>query len=144
MQATGATRRWVVVRRARMSRQNLTRHTGGLLSDAVFVFDADGTRCAGSRGVDGAFGGRPIERLTDLAARFHQPDGMPLELDAPGTRVALGSNGHSGSRVVITTELLGDGRNDPCQPAMVVSVRPFRDEDDPATVHHALGSVLAH
>jgi signal transduction histidine kinase len=122
----------------------VSRHTGGLLADAVFVFDADGARCAGTPGVDKAFGGRPIERVRDLAARFRQPDGMPLELDLPGTRIALGTNGQSGSRVVITTELVGEGRRVPCEPAMVVSVRPFRDEDDPATVHHALGSVLAH
>jgi histidine kinase/DNA gyrase B/HSP90-like ATPase/phospho-acceptor domain-containing protein len=122
----------------------LSRHTRGLLIDAVFVFDADGSRCAGSPGVDGAFGGKPIQRLTDLAARFHQPDGMPLDLDVPGTRIALGSNGQSGSRVVITTELLGGGARVPCEPAMLISVRPFRDEDDPVTVHHALGSVLAH
>src|SRR5207244_2915984 len=46
--------------------------------------------------------------------------------------------------VVITTELLEDGTGAARGPAMVVAVRPFRDEDDPATVHHALGSVLAH
>jgi signal transduction histidine kinase len=122
----------------------LSRHTGGLVTDAVFVFDAEGSRCAGTPGVDKAFGGPPIERVDDLAARFRQPDGMPLELDLPGTRIALGANGQSGLRVVITTELLGEGGRVPSVPAMVVSVRPFRDEDDPATVHFALGSVLAH
>ena len=114
------------------------------MTDAVFVFDAEGSRCAGTTGVDKAFGGRPIERLGDLATRFRQPDGMPLELEFPGIRIAVGANGQSGSRVVITTELLGEGDRVPSVPAMVVSVRPFRDEDDPATVHHALGSVLAH
>ena len=114
------------------------------MTDAVFVFDAEGSRCAGTPGVDKAFGGRPIERLGDLATRFRQPDGMPLELELPGIRIAVGANGQSGSRVVITTELLGEGDRVPSVPAMVVSVRPFRDEDDPATVHHALGSVLAH
>jgi two-component system sensor histidine kinase KdpD len=115
------------------------------VADAVFVFDADGARCAGTPGVDKAFGGRPIERVVDLAARFRQPDGMPLDLELPGMRIALGANGQSGSRVIITTELLGEGRGHvPCEPALVVSVRPFRDEDDPATVHQALGSVLAH
>jgi K+-sensing histidine kinase KdpD len=69
---------------------------------------------------------------------------MPLELELAGTRVAIGANGQSGSRVVITTELLGEGGHVPSVPAMIVSVRPFRDEDDPSTVHHALGSVLAH
>ena len=114
------------------------------MTDAVFVFDAEGSRCAGTTGVDKAFGGRPIERLGDLATRFRQPDGMPLDLELPGIRIAVGANGQSGSRVVITTELLGEGDRVPSVPAMVVSVRPFRDEDDPATVHHALGSVLAH
>jgi K+-sensing histidine kinase KdpD len=114
------------------------------VTDAVFVFDAEGSRCAGTPGVDKAFGGAPIERLGDLATRFRQPDGMPLELELPGVRIAVGANGQSGSRVVITTELLGEGARVPSVPAMVVSVRPFRDEDDPATVHHALGSVLAH
>jgi len=127
-----------------MSTASLSRQTGGLVIDAVFVFDADGSRCAGTPGVDKAFGGRPIERVVDLAARFRQPDGMPLELELPGTRIALGANGQSGSRVVITTELLEDGTGAARGPAMVVAVRPFRDEDDPATVHHALGSVLAH
>jgi len=114
------------------------------VTDAVFVFDAEGSRCAGTTGVDKAFGGRPIERLGDLATRFRQPDGMPLDLELPGIRIAVGANGQSGSRVIITTELLGEGDRVPSVPAMVVSVRPFRDEDDPATVHHALGSVLAH
>ena len=114
------------------------------MTDAVFVFDAEGSRCAGTTGVDKAFGGRPIERLGDLATRFRQPDGMPLDLELPGIRIAVGANGQSGSRVIITTELLGEGDRVPSVPAMVVSVRPFRDEDDPATVHHALGSVLAH
>jgi K+-sensing histidine kinase KdpD len=114
------------------------------VTDAVFVFDAEGSRCAGTPGVDKAFGGRPIERLGDLATRFRQPDGMPLDLELPGIRIAVGANGQSGSRVIITTELLGEGDRVPSVPAMVVSVRPFRDEDDPATVHHALGSVLAH
>jgi K+-sensing histidine kinase KdpD len=94
--------------------------------------------------VDKALGGQPIERVGDLAARFRQPDGMPLELVLPGTRIALGANGQTGSRVVITTELVGEGRRLPSVPAMIVSVRPFRGEDDPSTVHHALGSVLAH
>ena len=114
------------------------------MTDAVFVFDAEGSRCAGTTGVDKAFGGRPIERLGDLATRFRQPDGMPLDLELPGIRIAVGANGQSGSRVIITTELLGEGDRVPSVPAMVVSVRPFRDEDDTATVHHALGSVLAH
>jgi signal transduction histidine kinase len=127
-----------------MSKIWVSRHTGGLVTDAVFVFDAEGSRCAGTPGVDKAFGGRPIARVADLAARFRQADGMPLDLELPGTRIALGANGQSGSRVVITTELLGEGDRVPRGPAMVVSVRPFRDEDDPATVHHALGSVLAH
>jgi signal transduction histidine kinase len=118
--------------------------TWGLLTDAVFVFDANGSRCAGTPGVDKAFGGPPIARIADLAARFRQPDGIPLELDVPGTRIAVGVNGQSGLRVVITTELLDDGAGAPCEPANVVSVRPFRGDDDPATVHHALGSVLAH
>jgi signal transduction histidine kinase len=122
----------------------LSRHSGGLVSDAVFVFDAEGSRCAGTPGIDKALGGRPIKRVGDLAARFRQPDGMPLDLDVAGTRIAVGTNGHTGSRVVITTELLADGSSEACDPAMVVSVRPFRDEDDPATVHQALGSVLAH
>jgi signal transduction histidine kinase len=127
-----------------MSDNLLSRHFGGLVTDAVFVFDAHGSRWAGTPGVDKALGGRPIERVGDLSARFRQPDGMPLELELAGTRIAVGANGQSGSRVVITTELLGEGGDVPRQPAMVVSVRPFRDEDDPATVHHALGSVLAH
>ena len=75
--------------RACMSTASLSRQTGGLVIDAVFVFDADGSRCAGTPGVDKAFGGRPIERVVDLAARFRQPDGMPLELELPGTRIAL-------------------------------------------------------
>ncbi|MFL5680459.1 MAG: sensor histidine kinase [Chloroflexota bacterium] len=116
----------------------------GSVGDAVFLFDADGTRCAGSRGADAALGDDPIRSVADLGARFRRADGMPLELELPGTRTALEPNGNGGVPIEITTELLDGGSHDDCAPALIVIVRPLAGADDPATLQRALGSVLAH
>lgn len=119
-------------------------HAGGLLADAVFLFDAAGRRCGGSRGVDAAFGGEPVRDIRDLGTRFRQLDGTPLQLDLPGSRTAVGSNGSGGGAVAITTELIDGATNDSCSPALLVSVHPYRTDDDPATLQRVLGSVLGH
>jgi signal transduction histidine kinase len=117
---------------------------GATVRDAVFVFDASGGRCAATPDADDAVGGGEVRSLPDLGTRFRQPDGLPLDIDAPGTRVAVDVDGKSGARVTITTEAVSDAAGGDCRPALIVAVRPFRSEDDPLTVQHALGSVLAH
>jgi K+-sensing histidine kinase KdpD len=123
----------------------MSRHSRGPVTDAVFVFDGRGRRCASSAGSDAALRG-PVRTIDELGAKFRMPDGRPLELDVAGTHVGVGVNGLSGERVAITAEPVQseDGDVDEAGPATIVTVRAFRDEDDPATLRLALGSILAH
>jgi signal transduction histidine kinase len=124
--------------------QTIVSPQNGSSRDAVFLFDADGSRCAGSRGADDAFGTGPIRSIADLGTRFRRADGMPLDLDLPGTRTALEPNGNGGVPVEITTEFLDGGGHDDCAPSLIVTVRPLGTADDPVALQRALGSVLAH
>ena len=122
----------------------LSRVPGGPVRDAVFIFDAHGVRCAATPGADHVVGGGRVARLTDLEKRYRQPDGLPLDIEAQGTRVAIDGDGRAGVRVTITTDALSDDASGNCVPAYIVAVRPFRGDEDPLTIQHALGSVLAH
>ena len=122
----------------------MSRVPAGPVRDAVYIFDAHGIRCAATPGADKVVGGGRVAGLTDLARRYRQPDGLPLDIEANGTRVAIDVDWRSRVRVTITTDTLSDLATGDGVPAFLVAVRPFRDEDDPLTVQHALGSVLAH
>jgi signal transduction histidine kinase len=135
---------WVGPIRAHAGDRTLSRRSGAAARDAVFVFDASGARCAATTSADDVVGGGRIAYLDDLAARYRRPDGLPLDLDTPGTRIGVDVDGKSGARVTITTEAVADGDSPSSAPALVVMIRSFGGDDDPSTVQRALGSVLAH
>jgi signal transduction histidine kinase len=115
------------------------------VSDAVFVFDGRGRRCAASPGSDAGFD-HPVRSIDDLVAKFRSPDGTALALDVAGSHLGVGLNGMSGYRVAITAERVeadSENADDSC-PMTIVTVRAFSDEDDPSTLRFALGSILAH
>ncbi len=117
--------------------------TGGEPRDGVLLFGADGRRLGASSGVDDWLT-PPVATVAELAARFRQPDGMPLRLDAPGARVAVSLDGPT-RRLSVRTERLEIDPDAPGHPeVLLVDMRPFRDGGDPVSVQRALSSVLAH
>ncbi len=109
--------------------------------EGVLLFDAAG-RAVGGSGAEAHALEPPVTDLRDLAARFQQPDGMPISLNRRTRQVGVPVSGH-GRRVLIVAdpvERTGRGGFD----GVAVSLLPFHDEDDPNTLLRALGSVLAH
>ena len=108
----------------------------------VYLFDADGA-VVGSSGGEGDPLAPPVRDLADLASRFRQVDGVPLELGGRGRRLAVSASG-VGRRVLLASEPLAALADVPGFPMLAVAVLPFGPEDDPRTLNALLGSVLAH